>query len=126
MIDGPAALLTPGGLLDPGAKRAQDERCAGVGKRVMSTPTSAMITAAAVAPIPGISSTSSALPISRAAIRYMIACSSCVCSNTASSLVEMISNRRWLPAGAAGTVTNLVRVLEATLKGPQAQLPVPD
>jgi len=33
-------------------------------------------------------------------------------------LTVMTSNRRWLPAGAAGTVTNLVRVLEATLKGP--------
>lgn len=32
----------------------------------------------------------------------------------------MRHNRWWLPAGAAGTVTNLVRVLEATLKGPKA------
>ena len=53
---GAGALLAACGLLDAGANRAQDERWAGVGKRVMSRPTSAMITAAAVAPTPGISS----------------------------------------------------------------------
>src|SRR5665811_1600002 len=35
-------------------------------------------------------------------------------------------NRKWLPAGAAGTVTNLARVLEGNNEGPKAQLPVPD
>jgi hypothetical protein len=41
-------------------------------------------------------------------------------------LTVIIGNRRWLPAGAAGTVTKLTRVLEVTLKGPTTQLPVPD
>jgi hypothetical protein len=31
-----------------------------------------------------------------------------------------------LPAGAAGTETNLVRVLKSNSEGPKAQLPVPD
>lgn len=51
----PLPFLRPADSLTPGAYLAQDERWAGVGKRVMSTPISAMITAAAVAPIPGIS-----------------------------------------------------------------------
>ena len=40
-------------------------------------------------------------------------------------LSVITSNRKWLPAGAAGTVTNLVRVLEATLKGPKRSSPCP-
>src|SRR5450756_562780 len=70
--------------------------------------------------------TSSALPISRAATRAMISCSSSVCSNMGFLLTVITSNRKWLPAGAAGTVTNLVRVLEGNTEGPKAQLPVPD
>jgi hypothetical protein len=46
--------LSVGHRVSPQANRAQDERRAGVENRVMSTPTSAMITAAAVAPTPGI------------------------------------------------------------------------
>ncbi len=32
----------------------------------------------------------------------------------------------WSPAGAEGGQANLIRVLEATLKGPQARLPASD
>ena len=41
-------------------------------------------------------------------------------------LSVITNNRKWLPAGAAGTVTNLVRVLKGNNEGPKAQLPVPD
>ncbi len=48
-------LLASGGFLDPGGE-PQQVRCAGVGKRVMSTPISAIIVCAAVTPMAGISS----------------------------------------------------------------------
>ena len=44
----------------PGANFAHEARWAGVGNRVMSMPISAMMTAAAVGPIPGISSSRAA------------------------------------------------------------------
>jgi hypothetical protein len=46
----------PADSLTPGAKRAQEARCAGVGNRAMSVPTSARISCAAVTPTLGISS----------------------------------------------------------------------
>jgi len=42
--------------LIPGANFAHEHRCPAVGNRVMSTPISAMMIAAATGPIPGISS----------------------------------------------------------------------
>lgn len=52
----PLPFLLPADSLIPGAKRAQADRCAAVGNRVMSIPISAMITCAAVTPIPVTSS----------------------------------------------------------------------
>jgi len=59
---GSGALLTARGFLDAGGEHGYAARCAGMGKWVMSAPTSAMITRAAVAPIPGISSRRDAAP----------------------------------------------------------------
>ena len=52
----PRPFVFPADWLTPGANRAQEDRCAGVGKRDMSSPISAMTVQAAVAPTPGISS----------------------------------------------------------------------
>ena len=52
----PLPLVLPAEELIPGANFAQEVRWAGVGNRVMSSPISAMMIAAAVGPIPGISS----------------------------------------------------------------------
>jgi hypothetical protein len=41
-------------------------------------------------------------------------------------LSVITSNRKGLPAGAAGTVANLVRVLKGNKERPNAKLPVPD
>src|SRR5215217_1322970 len=62
---------------------------------------------------------SSALPTSNAATRWMISSVSCVSSSTPASLRSDDPTGR-LPAGAAGRQANLIRVLEATVKGPGA------
>jgi hypothetical protein len=50
------ALFFPADSLTPGANFAQDTRCPAVGNRLMSIPISARITQAAMALMPGISS----------------------------------------------------------------------
>src|SRR3954453_14346442 len=52
----PLPLLLPAEDLMPGENFAHEHRCPAVGNRVMSTPISAMMIAAATGPIPGISS----------------------------------------------------------------------
>jgi hypothetical protein len=50
----PFPLLRPADSLTVGVKRAQDARCPAVGNLPMSVPISAMMTAAATGPMPGI------------------------------------------------------------------------
>jgi hypothetical protein len=56
----PLLLYLPAEVFTPGANLAHWQRCPGVGNLVMSTPISAMMTAAATGPMPGISSSRTA------------------------------------------------------------------
>ena len=83
----------PADSLTPGANRAHDARCAGVGNRVMSRPISAMIACAAVTPTPGISS-SRVTALAKGAICSSIrACTTSMSAVIPSIRASMVRNR---------------------------------
>jgi hypothetical protein len=86
-------LVLPAEELIPGANFAQEARWAGVGNRVMSTPISAMMTAAAVGPIPGISSSRAAASAKGARCRPICASTAAISASVASTRASIRASR---------------------------------
>lgn len=89
----PLPLFLPSGVLNPGTDIARDARCAGVGSLVMSSPISAVTTAAAVGPTPGISSSRATVSVN-GATRSSICASSAAMSAAASIRVSLRASRK--------------------------------
>ena len=89
----PLPFFFPADSLTPGANLAQEARCPAVGNRLISVPISAMMTAAAMRPMPGISSSRATASAKGAIISSIRASSSAMSASRLSTRATILASR---------------------------------